>query len=45
MPPTDLVKSWGKLVPDKLPLADIAAHRKKASELVDKVKFNDGPGT
>lgn len=45
VPPTDLVKSWGKLVPDKLPLSDIAALRKKASELVDKVKFNDGPGT
>ncbi|HWV82829.1 MAG TPA: Fe(3+) ABC transporter substrate-binding protein [Hyphomicrobiaceae bacterium] len=45
VPPTDLVKSWGKLVPDKTPLADISALRKKASELVDKVKFNDGPGS
>ncbi len=45
VPPTDLVKSWGKLVPDKIPLADVAAQRKKASELVDKVKFNDGPGS
>lgn len=44
VPPTDLVKSWGNLAPDKTPLADIAALRKKASELVDKVKFNDGPG-
>jgi iron(III) transport system substrate-binding protein len=45
VPPTELVQSWGKLVPDKIPLADVAAHRKKASELVDKVKFDAGPGT
>lgn len=43
--PSDLVKSWGTLKPDSVPLAKIAAERKKASELVDKVKFDDGPGT
>jgi iron(III) transport system substrate-binding protein len=44
VPPTELVLSWGKLVPDKLPLAAIAAQRKRASELVDTVKFDAGPG-
>jgi iron(III) transport system substrate-binding protein len=45
VPPTALVQSWGKLVPDKIPLADVAAQRRKASELIDKVKFDAGPGT
>jgi iron(III) transport system substrate-binding protein len=37
-----LVKSWGLLKPDPLPLSRIAELRKKASELVDKVKFDSG---
>ena len=41
--PSEIVKSFGKINPDPLPLADIAANRKKASELVDKVGYNDGP--
>ena len=41
--PSDIVKSFGTINPDKLPLADIAKNRKLASELVDKVGFNDGP--
>ncbi|MCO6187062.1 Fe(3+) ABC transporter substrate-binding protein [Rhizobium sp. L1K21] len=41
---SDVVKSFGEIHPDKLPLADIAANRKLASELVDKTGFNDGPG-
>ena len=41
--PSDVVKAFGALKPDPLPLVDIAANRKKASELVDKVGFNDGP--
>lgn len=41
--PSDIVKSFGQIHPDPLPLADIAANRKKASELVDKVGYNDGP--
>jgi iron(III) transport system substrate-binding protein len=40
-----LVKSWGDLNIDSLPLSDIAKYKKQASELVDAVKFNDGPGT
>jgi len=38
-----LVQSWGKLHPDPLPLAKIAALRKKASELIDRVQFDQGP--
>lgn len=41
--PSDVVKSFGTIKPDPLPLAEISAHRKEASELVDKVGFNDGP--
>jgi iron(III) transport system substrate-binding protein len=43
--PTELVKSWGELKPDRLPLSKIAELRKQASELVDKVQFDSGPGT
>lgn len=42
---TGLVKSWGELKPDSLPLAEIARLRKEASELVDKVQFDAGPGS
>jgi len=41
--PDDLVKSWGALKPDPLPLADIAKHRKAASEMADRIGFNEGP--
>ncbi len=40
-----LVESWGSLKPDPLALSKIAELRKKASELVDKVKFDLGPGS
>lgn len=40
---SDVVASFGPIKPDTLPLADIAANRKLASELVDKVGLNDGP--
>ncbi len=40
---SDVVASFGPIKPDTLPLVDIAANRKIASELVDKVGFNDGP--
>jgi iron(III) transport system substrate-binding protein len=39
------VQSFGPLKPDATPLKDIAANRKLASELVDKVGFNGGPGS
>lgn len=41
---SDRVKAWGTLKADKLPLADIAKNRKKASEIMDKVGFDQGPG-
>jgi iron(III) transport system substrate-binding protein len=39
------VKAFGTLQPDSTPLTAIAAQRKTASELVDKVAFNNGPGS
>lgn len=42
---SEFVDSWGPLKPDALPLAKIADLRKKASELVDKVHFDSGPGS
>ena len=41
--PSDIVKSFGTIKPDTLPLIEIAKNRKLASELVDKVGLNDGP--
>ncbi|MDX2258720.1 MAG: Fe(3+) ABC transporter substrate-binding protein [Hyphomicrobiaceae bacterium] len=38
------VASWGKLVPDKILLEDVAKFRKQASEIMDKVGFDAGPG-
>ena len=42
--PSAVVASWGPLKGDPIPLSDWAALRRKASELVDKVGFDDGPG-
>ena len=36
-----IVADFGEQLPDPLPLADIAAYRKAASELVDKVGFDN----
>ncbi len=41
--PSADVAGFGTLNADKLPLSEIAANRKKASELVDKVGINEGP--
>ncbi len=41
---SDRVKAWGDLKADKMPLADVAKNRKKASEIMDKVGFDQGPG-
>ena len=43
--PSDTVKAWGTLKPDPLPLENIAKYRKLASELVDKVGLDQGPGS
>ncbi len=40
-----LVKSWGDFKPDPISLNEIAGLRKKASELVDKVGFDEGPSS
>ncbi|MBW8639259.1 Fe(3+) ABC transporter substrate-binding protein [Hoeflea sp. WL0058] len=39
--PSDIVKSFGEIHPDPLPLDEIAKNRQKASELVDMVGFNN----
>jgi iron(III) transport system substrate-binding protein len=40
IPVNPLVRSFGELRPDPMPVADIAKARAKASELVDKVGFD-----
>jgi iron(III) transport system substrate-binding protein len=45
VPASAIVQSWGKLKADPLPLDNIAKYRKRASELVDKVGFDAGPGS
>lgn len=42
---SDIVKGFGEIKPDTLPLEDIAKNRKTASELVDKTGFQDGPAS
>ena len=39
VPPSDIVKAFGTLKPDTLPLENIAKYRKKASEIMDKVQL------
>ena len=41
VPINKTIASYGELKKDPMPLAQIAANRKKASELVDKVGFNN----
>jgi iron(III) transport system substrate-binding protein len=38
-----IVKAFGEIKPDPLPIGEIAKFRKQASELVDKTGFNNGP--
>jgi iron(III) transport system substrate-binding protein len=40
-----VVESWGPLKADALPLAKIAELRKKASEMIDRVRFDAGPAS
>lgn len=42
---SDIVKGFGTIKPDTLDLETIAQHRKKASQLVDKVEYNKGPSS
>ena len=39
--PDEIIASFGPLKPDTLPLDDVAKHRKAASQLVDKVGFDN----
>ncbi|MCB1385879.1 MAG: Fe(3+) ABC transporter substrate-binding protein [Nitratireductor sp.] len=41
--PSEIVRGFGEIKPDSLPLAEVAKYRKLASELVDRTGFNDGP--
>jgi iron(III) transport system substrate-binding protein len=43
--PSETIKSFGTLNADTLPLAEIAANRKAASEMVDRVGVDDGPSS
>jgi iron(III) transport system substrate-binding protein len=45
VPWSELVQSWGTFKADPISLNEIAALRKKASELVDKVGFDEGPSS
>ncbi|MEO9788979.1 MAG: iron ABC transporter substrate-binding protein, partial [Aurantimonas coralicida] len=40
---SELVKSFGDLKPDTLPLDEIAKFRTKASEMIDEVGYDNGP--
>ncbi|HEX2017657.1 MAG TPA: Fe(3+) ABC transporter substrate-binding protein [Aurantimonas sp.] len=40
---SEVVTSFGDLKADDLPLAEIAQHRARASEIVDEVGYDDGP--
>jgi len=45
VPWSERVRSWGEFKADPIALDRIAGLRKRASELVDEVRFNDGPGS
>jgi len=38
---SDIVKSFGDMTPDDLPLSEVAAHRATASQLVDQVGYDN----
>ncbi len=42
---SETVQSFGELTADTLPLAEIAKHRRAASEMVDRVGLDDGPSS
>jgi iron(III) transport system substrate-binding protein len=45
VPASAIVGSWGKLKPDAVAFSRIAELRKQASEIMDKVGFDGGPGS
>jgi iron(III) transport system substrate-binding protein len=42
---SEMVESWGPLKADPMPLAKIGELRKKASEMIDRVRFDAGPNS
>ncbi len=40
---SEVVKGFGEIKPDALPIVEVAKNRKQASELIDKTGFNNGP--
>ncbi len=40
-----VVASWGKFKQDSVPLAEVAKLRKRASEMIDEAKFDQGPSS
>ena len=42
---SERVRAFGELKPDPLPLSEIAEHRTEASEIVDRVGFDEGPSS
>lgn len=44
-PPAAIIAELGPLNPDELAISEIAKYRKDASELVDRVGFDDGPSS
>ena len=45
VPASAAVEAWGPLKADPLPLSKIGALRRRASELVDRVRFDQGPNS
>jgi iron(III) transport system substrate-binding protein len=45
VPASEITQSFGTLKPDPLPIAEIAEHRKEASEMVDRVGLDAGPSS
>jgi len=45
VPVSEMVASFGQLNADPLPLSEIARNRRMASELVDRVGYDDGPSS
>ena len=43
--PSEILKSFGPLKSDTLPLSEISKNRKAASEMVDRVGLDDGPSS
>ncbi len=40
-----VVAAWGDFKRDPMPLSEIAKYRKRASELIDEAKFDQGPSS